>query len=55
MAEKAVIGVVTSRRNENGELYVNPNIQGFIERAGAEVRPFNYEKLRLRSSDLSER
>ncbi len=47
MAEKAVIGVVTSRRNENGELYVNPNIQGFIERAGAEVRPFNYEKLRL--------
>lgn len=47
MADKAVIGVVTSRRNESGELVVNPNIQGFIERAGAEVRPFNYEKLRL--------
>ena len=38
MADKAVIGVVTSRRNESGELVVNPNIQGFIERAGAERR-----------------
>ncbi len=44
---KAVIGLVTSRRDESGELIVNPNIAGFIERAGAEVRPLNYEKLRL--------
>ena len=47
MSDRPVIGVVTGRRHENGELYVNPDIQGFIERLGGDVRPFNYEKLRL--------
>ncbi|MBQ3668292.1 MAG: gamma-glutamyl-gamma-aminobutyrate hydrolase family protein, partial [Clostridia bacterium] len=47
MADKAVIGVITSRKAEDGTRVVNPNIQSIIESLGGEVRPFNYETLRL--------
>lgn len=44
---KPIIGVVTGRRDENGKLYVNPNIEKVITELGGVVRPFNYETLRL--------
>lgn len=44
---KPVIGVVTGRRDENGELFVNPNIQMAVEELGGEVLAFNYDRLQL--------
>ena len=47
MAEKAVIGLVTSRKTEAGERIVNPDIAKMVEELGGEIRPFNFETLRL--------
>ncbi|MBR4235905.1 MAG: gamma-glutamyl-gamma-aminobutyrate hydrolase family protein [Clostridia bacterium] len=47
MENKPQIGVVASRRGENGRLIVNPNIARFITDNGGEVRAYDYEKLKL--------
>ena len=47
MADKPVIGVVTSRSTENGKHIVNPNIEQAINELGGTVRPFDFETLRL--------
>jgi len=44
---RPIIGVTSSRRNEKGELIVNPNIVKMVEQAGGVVRAFDYEKIRL--------
>ncbi len=47
MADRPVIGVVTSRKTDEGARTVNPDIERIITELGGEVRPFNFETLRL--------
>lgn len=47
MEDRAVIGLITSRKTDAGERVVNPNIEKAIHDLGGEIRPFNFEKLRL--------
>ena len=44
---RPVIGVTTGRRDEAGNLIVNPNIVKMVEEAGGVVRPFDFDKIRL--------
>ncbi len=47
MAFRAVIGLVTSRKNESGEHIVNPEIEKMVVDLGGEILPFNFETLGL--------
>ena len=47
MADRAVIGLITSRKTESGERVVNPDIAGMVNRLNGEIRPFNFETLHL--------
>ena len=47
MSDKPVIGLVTSRKTEDGGRVVNPEIAKAVTELGGEIRPFNFETLRL--------
>ena len=47
MADRAIIGLITSRKTESGECVVNPDIAGMVNRLDGEIRPFNFETLHL--------
>ena len=52
MEDRAVIGLITSRKTDAGERVINPNIEKAIRDLGGEIRPFNFEKLHIDTSVL---
>ena len=47
MEGRAVIGLITSRKTDEGKRVVNPDIARAVTDLGGEIRPFNFETLRL--------